>query len=117
MAFYKPIPSHVLGPRSNSGALLTSAGTPLTALVIPNYKGESNWIRVARSEDALGVASVSKPAAPVGISTDPPGAFPTIQDIRGITLVLIQLHPELFCSHDLWHCTCSPNSEGERFND
>jgi hypothetical protein len=32
-------------------------------------------------------------------------------------LVLIQLHPGLFCSHDLWHCACSSNSEGERFND
>jgi hypothetical protein len=30
------------------------------------------------------------------------------QDIRGTTLVLIRLHPELFCSHDLWHCACSP---------
>jgi len=34
-----------------------------------------------------------------------------------MTLVLIQLHPGLFCSHGLWHCTCSPNSKGERFND
>jgi len=46
-----------------------------------------------------------------------PGAFHPNRDIRGITLVLIQLHPELFCSHDLWHRACSPNSESERFND